>query len=94
MKNPYSIVKKPLITEKGTDLAGDKGKYLFLVDKQANKIDIKYAIEKIFKVVVTNVNTVNIKGKKKRLRQKEGYTPGRKKAIVTLKSGDSIDFSS
>lgn len=93
MNDPYTVIKKPLITEKGTDLTA-QNKYFFLVDKRANKIDIKRAVEKIFKVTVANVNTHILSGKKKRVRYREGLTAEKKKAIVTLKQGDSIDFSS
>lgn len=93
MKDPYSVIKKPLVTEKGTEMA-EKNKYFFLVDKDANKIEIKNAVEKIFKVTVTNVHTVNLPGKKKRLRYKEGMTAAKRKAIVTLKDGEKIDLVS
>ena len=79
------IIIKPLLTEKGYDGIADK-KYTFIVAKSANKTQIKDAVEKLFKVEVESVNTVNCKGKKKRMGRNEGYTPDYKKAIVQLKS--------
>ena len=77
------IILKPVLTEKGYDGIANK-KYTFYVKKDANKTEIKIAVEKIFGVKVANVNTVNCKGKLKRMGRHEGYTPDRKKAIVTL----------
>ena len=78
------IILKPALTEKGYDGIADK-KYTFIVKKDANKIQIKQAIEALFGVEVASVNTVTCKGKLKRMGRHEGYTPDRKKAIVTLK---------
>ena len=78
------IILKPVLTEKGYDGIADK-KYTFIVKKDANKIQIKQAIESLFGVEVASVNTVTCKGKLKRMGRHEGYTPDRKKAIVTLK---------
>ncbi len=84
MKNPRDIIIRPLVTEKSSDLM-ETNKYAFVVDKNANKIEIKQALEEIFDVKVKAVNTANFKGKKKRLgRFQEGKTPDWKKAIVTL----------
>ena len=77
------IILKPVLTEKGYDGIADK-KYTFIVKKDANKIQIKQAIESLFGVKVASVNTVTCKGKLKRMGRHEGYTPDRKKAIVTL----------
>ena len=77
------IILKPLLTEKGYDGIADK-KYTFIVKKSANKIQIKAAVEKLFNVKVESVNTVNCKGKKKRMGRSEGFTPNYKKAIVQL----------
>lgn len=79
------IIIKPLLTEKGYDGIADK-KYTFIVKKSANKKQIKAAIEKMFGVDVKSVNTVNCKGKKKRMGKYEGYTPDYKKAIVQLEA--------
>ena len=78
------IIIKPLLTEKGYDGIADK-KYSFIVAKSANKTEIKLAVEKLFGVQVASVNTVNCKGKLKRMGRNEGYTPDYKKAIVQLK---------
>jgi large subunit ribosomal protein L23 len=92
MKNPYSVIMSLLRTEKGGNLL-PLNKYLFWVDKKANKIDIKSAVEELYKVKVAGVNTLTARGKKKRVRFVEGKTPDWKKAIVTLKSGDKIDIT-
>ena len=86
------IILKPVLTEKGYDGIADK-KYTFIVKKDANKTEIKDAVEKIFGVKVEKVNTVSCKGKLKRMGRNSGYTPDRKKAIVTLKADSkSIEF--
>jgi len=90
MFNPYEIIKSPLVTEKSTALRGKENKYSFFVSLRASKTEIKRAVEELFKVRVIKVNTCNFKGKKKRLGIHEGYRPRRKKAVVTLKSGDTI----
>lgn len=90
MENPYRIVKSLLQTEKSTMMLPEN-KYLFWVDGKANKIQIKKAVESIYSVTVTKVNTQMSRGKLKRVRHKEGKTPDRKKAIVQLKAGDKID---
>jgi large subunit ribosomal protein L23 len=79
------IIIRPLLTEKGYDGIADK-KYTFIVAKSANKTEIKLAVEKLFNVSVESVNTVNCKGKLKRMGRNEGYTPAYKKAIVQLKA--------
>ena len=90
MREPYSVIKSLLQTEKGTSL-GVLNKYLVHVDKRANKIEIKNAIEKIYSVKVKSVNTVNVRGKKKKVRYIQGRTPDWKKAIVTLHEGHKIE---
>ena len=82
----------PNITEKSTSLS-EFNKVVFKVHKNANKNSIKKSIEKIFKVNVVKINTINLKGKSKLVRNKKAFTPGYKKAIVTLKKGQSIDLS-
>ena len=79
-------------TEKGSVLMAS-GKYIFWVDTGANKIEIKGAIENIYKVKVSGVNTVMMRGKAKRVRYAVGKTPDWKKAIVTLKKGEKIDIA-
>ena len=90
MKNPYDIIRRPIITERTSDLMLGK-KYVFEVDRRVNKTEIKQAVESIFKVKVVSVNTMNVPGKPKRYGRYSGYTPGWKKAIVTL-SPDSKDL--
>lgn len=92
MKSPYDALKNILRTEKGSEML-KANKYLFHVAENANKIEIKHAVEEIYKVRVTKVNTVKMHGKWKRLRYKEGKTPDWKKAIITLKEGDRIDIA-
>lgn len=92
MKNPHDVVKGMIRTEKGAALL-PMNKYLFWVDKAANKIEIKSAVQDIYKVKVDNVNTVMMRGKNKRVRYAVGKTPDWKKAIVTLKEGSKIDVA-
>lgn len=87
---PYDIIKSLIRTEK-SNLSEAAGKYLFLVDNSANKIQIKDAVEQIYKVKVSNVNTFVSPGKLKRVRHQLGRTPDVKKAIVTLKEGQKIE---
>jgi large subunit ribosomal protein L23 len=91
VKDVHEVLKKPLITEKSTSLLQDN-KYTFVVDPRANKTEIKQAVESIFKVKVEKVNTMNVKGRKKRVRGIPGRTSDSKKAIVTLKKGDKIEI--
>ena len=90
MKNPHDIVKGLIRTEKGSVML-TLNKYLFWVDTKANKVEIRGAIESIYKVKVDKVNTLNVKGKPKRVRYTVGMTSGWKKAVVTLKEGNKID---
>ena len=90
MKLAREIIIKPVVTEKSVDLM-QENKYCFKVAKDANKIEIKNAIEEIFKVTVVNVNTVNVHGKMKRMSRTQGMTASWKKAVVTLREGDSIE---
>ena len=82
----------PNVTEKATSLS-EYNKIVFKVHKGANKNSIKKSIEKIFKVKVVKINTINLKCKSKMVKNKKAYKPGYKKAIVTLKKGQSIDLS-
>jgi large subunit ribosomal protein L23 len=92
-----SVLKKPLVTEKVSAL-NEKGKYGFFVDLNANKVEIKKAVEKQYGVNVVNVNTMSVMGKLKTRYTKTGILAGRqrnyKKAIVTLAEGEVIDFYS
>jgi large subunit ribosomal protein L23 len=87
----YEIIETPLISEKLQGQA-EKGVYGFSVRTEATKVQIKRAIEKIYNVKVTKVNVMNRQGKSKRLRYKAGRTPDWKKAIVTLKTGHTINL--
>ena len=82
----------PNVTEKSTALS-DFNKVVFKVDKGASKKSIKKSVEKIFKVNVIKINTINIKGKNKLVKNKKSFKPGYKKAVVTLKKGQSIDLA-
>jgi large subunit ribosomal protein L23 len=90
MITSYDIIKALLKTEKSS-LYKQQGKYLFLVSNQSNKIQIKRAVEEIYKVKVRDVNTCIFQGKLKRVRYQLGRTPDVKKAIVTLKEGQKIE---
>ena len=90
--NIFDTIVSPNITEKATFLS-EQNKVVFKVHKGANKNSIKKSIEKIFKVKVVKINTVNLKGKTKLIRGKKTNKPGYKKAIVTLKKGQSIDLT-
>ena len=92
MKSAYSIIVSPLRTEKGTGLL-QFNKYVFCVDKKANKTEIRGAVEEIYKVKVASVNTVTVRGKKKRVRFAQGMTSAWKKAVVTLREGHKIEIT-
>ncbi len=92
MKNIYSVIKKPLFTEKGGSLKETENKILVEVSRDANKIDIKKAIEEIFKVKVEKVATIKAHGKWKRYGKSIGKRSDRKKALITLKEGQKLDF--
>ncbi len=93
MKDPYLVVLRPIISEKGTDLS-KYGKYVFEIARDANKIDVRRAIEEIFKVRVKKVSIINESPKLRRLGMAQGYTSRRKKAIVTLQPGYKIELLS
>lgn len=92
------ILEKPIITEKMTDLGEKLSRYGFLVNKDANKVQIKKAIEELYGVEVVSVNTMNYAGKRKSRYTKTGLINGKtnatKKAIITLAEGETIDFYS
>lgn len=105
MRAPQTIIKRPLMTEKsqrlretgGASSAAAEGdtyaqKLVFEVARDANKIEIRSAIQALFKVTVTDVHTIVVRGKAKRLGRFEGRRPTWKKAVVTLKAGDNIEF--
>lgn len=93
MSNYRDIIKAPIVTEKSADLAQNQNTITFSVDVNANKTQIKQAIEKIFNVKVESVNTVNVKSKKKRIGRYAGKTNKVKKAIVKLAEGSSIELN-
>ncbi len=93
MKNPNDIILSPVLTEKSSDLSQAHNKYSFKVSRDSNKKEIGSAVQELFKVKVEKVNTVSMRGKKKRVRFREGKTPDWKKAIVTLKEGQKIEFN-
>ena len=92
MKEAQKIIRRPLVTEKSTRQKEEGRQYAFEVDPEANKIEIQHAVEHLFKVKVEQVRTSNALGKLKRVGRKFGKRPDWKKAIVTLKEGDRIDF--
>ena len=92
MKDIRGIIKRPLITEKITAMRETQNRYGFEVDKRATKLEIKRAVESIFKVKVEEVTTMNIRGKVKRLGRSQGQRPDWKKAIVTLAKDQKIDI--
>ena len=92
MKSSYDVLKNLIRTEKGTEML-KSNKYIFRVMESANKVEIKRAVEEVYNVTVTKVNTAIMQGKWKRLRYQEGKTPDWKKAMVTLKDGDRIEIA-
>ncbi len=93
MKDVYKVVQKVVLTEKGTRLSESENKYIFNVRPDANKAEIKQAIEELFKVKVSAVNTMKRQGKNKRERTASaGRTAGLKRAVVTLAEGSKIDL--
>ncbi|MFC4590435.1 50S ribosomal protein L23 [Sphaerisporangium corydalis] len=90
--DPRDIIIKPIVSEKSYGLIDEHNKYTFLVRKTANKTQVKIAIEQIFGVKVTSVNTINRQGKRKRTKFGYGQRPSTKRAIVSLVDGDRIDI--
>lgn len=88
----YQVIKKPLITEKGNKQKEQSNKVSFRVDRRANKIEIRKAVETLFKTEVVEVKTMNVKGKKRRIGRNVGKRPDWKKAVVTLAPGKTIEF--
>jgi len=92
MREPHQIIKKPLITEKSNRKKEEENQVFFVVDPKANKVEIRQAVEQLFKVKVTQVHTMNLAGKRKRVGRSTGWKSDWKKAIVTLREGDRIEF--
>jgi large subunit ribosomal protein L23 len=88
----YQVIKKPLITEKGTKLKEQLNKISLRVDRKANKVEIRKAVEILFKTEVLEVRTMSVKGKKRRIGKSVGKRPDWKKAIVTLAPGKTVEF--
>jgi large subunit ribosomal protein L23 len=91
VNEPNQIVLGAVVTEKAERLRSGQGTYSFRVAREANKIDIRRAIEKLFKVHVTDVRVMNLRGKMRRMGRFEGRRPDWKKALVTLKQGEAIE---
>jgi large subunit ribosomal protein L23 len=93
MRDAMSVLIRPVVSEKTYALM-DKGTYVFVVDPRSTKVDVRNAVERTFNVKVTNVNTLNRKGKSTRNRRTGvvGMRPGTKRAIVTLQAGDTINL--
>lgn len=92
MKKGRNIIIKPILTEKISDLQESQNKYAFVVDREANKIEIRSAVESKFDVKVIKVATMNMKGKLKKMGRFEGRRSNWKKAVVTLEKDNKIDF--
>jgi len=90
--NNYEILRRPILTEKSNLQSDYLHRYTFEVDKRANKLQIKDAVERVFNVKVLAVNVVNVRGKARRMGRIEGHTEAWKKAIVTLVAGQTIQF--
>ena len=91
-REPRTVVRRALVTEKGTRLREGQNGFLFEVARDANKIQIKKAVESIFNVKVDTVRTLRVHGKPKRMGWYAGHRPDWKKAVVTLKKGHSIEL--
>ncbi|MGD9605752.1 MAG: 50S ribosomal protein L23 [Bacilli bacterium] len=89
-KNPYEVIKRPLITEKSTKLV-EQGKYTFEVMQGVNKIEVANAIEQAFKVNVVKVNIISVRKKERKVGKYTGLRPAVRKAIVTLQKGQTLD---
>jgi len=92
MKNPHDVIVKALISEKGSRLREDGNKYLFEVRRDANKIEIRNAVQAVFDVHVERVRTLNVSGKLKRMGRYAGRRADWKKAVVTLREGENIEL--
>jgi large subunit ribosomal protein L23 len=92
MKDIYQVIKKPLVTEKANILKEKDNKVAFVVDQAANKAEIKEAVERLLKVKVLKVNVCTMQGKARRVGRNLGKRPDWKKAVVTLRPGDRIEF--
>lgn len=92
MRDPHDVLIEPLVTEKMTGLQESHNKVAFAVARDANKLEIKWAVEQALKVKVASVNVINLMGKRRRLNRFVGRTPAWKKAIITLKPGEKLEI--
>lgn len=92
MRNVYEVIIRPVITEKATEQLDRNQVYTFMVARQANKIEIAQAVEKLFNVKVDSVRTMQYRGKQRRVGRNVGQRPSWKKAVVTLRAGDTIEI--
>ena len=90
--NLFDVLRAPKMSEKTLSLKEEANQFAFEVDRRANKIQIKESIEKSFKVTVLKVRTMNVRGKKKRLGRYQGFKSSWKKALISLKEGDTIEY--
>ena len=90
--NAYDVIRRPVITEKATDMKESDHTLCLEVDRRATVLDIRRAVETVFKVKVADVRVLNVRGKKKRMGRFAGQRPDWKKAIVTLKKGQTIEY--
>ena len=90
--NTYEIIKQPVVTEKTTKMS-ENNQFVFKVESTSSKENIKKAVEKLFKVKIKSINTIKIKGKTKIFKGTKGRRSDYKKAVVTLKSGETLDYS-
>ena len=88
----YQVIKRPLVTEKGTKQKEQANQIAFEVDRRANKILVRSAVESVFKVKVLGVKVINVKGKERRIGRNVGKKPDWKKAIVRIAPGETIEF--
>jgi len=92
MRNIHQVIVRPLITEKSTDQLDRQHAYTFVVDRGANKIEISHAVETLFNVKVKDVRTMQYRGKERRVGRHVGHRAAWKKAVVTLREGDTIEI--
>ncbi|MBA2670157.1 MAG: 50S ribosomal protein L23 [Gemmatimonadetes bacterium] len=92
MRNIHEVIVRPVVTEKSTDLLDRFGAYTFVVNRDSNKLEIAKAVETLFNVKVRNVRTMQYRGKERRVGKHTGRRAAWKKAVVTLREGDSIEI--
>ncbi len=92
MMDPHTVIRMPLLSEKGDRLKEKQNKIILSVDTRANKTQVKSAVETVFKVKVIDVNMMNVKGKVKKIGLRKGKRPDWKKAVVTIAGGSKVDF--